>query len=124
MEVVATAQVPPSVGVLILEAELSEGKNRVLERGSAERGTLEITIFDVDVIVVLWVALTADHGEDEYVLVIDCRISNFEPKLNGVFSGPFLERRRIKANVAFWRVQLSRHMPIIASNSVKHSVLV
>ena len=101
MEIVATTHVPPSVGVLILELELCEGKNRVFEGGSTERSTLEITILDIDVIIVLWVGLTTDHGEDKYVLVIDSWISNFEPKLNGIFSGPLLERRRIKANVAF-----------------------
>ena len=102
MEVVAAAHMPPSVCVLVLKLELSEGEDGVLEGGCAERGTLQVTILDVDVVVVLWVALTADHRENKHVLLVDGGIGDFEPKLDGVFSRPLLERRSVKANVAFW----------------------
>ena len=93
---------PPPVRVLVLKLELSEGEDGVLEGSCAERGTLQIAILDVDVIVVLRVALAADHREDEHVLLVDGGIGDFEPEFDGVFSGPLLERRSIKANVAFW----------------------
>ena len=93
---------PPSVSVLILELELSESEDGVFEGGCTERGTLQVAILDVDVVVVLRVALTADHREDKHVLLVDGGISDFEPKLDGVFSGPLLERRSVKANVAVW----------------------
>ena len=61
LEVVATADVPPTVGVLILTLELCECDDGILEGGRAEWGTLQITILDVDVVVELRVTLTADH---------------------------------------------------------------
>ena len=61
MEAIAAADVPPSVLVLILTTELSESDDGVLKRGTAERGALKISILNVDMVVELGVAFTADH---------------------------------------------------------------
>ena len=91
---------PPAVRILVLVSELIEGQDGVLVKRRAERGTLKISILDVDMVVELRVVLTADHRKEQYVLIVDGWIGNLEPELDGVFAGPLLERGSVEANIA------------------------
>ena len=75
-------------------------------------------------IVELRVVLTADHREEQYVLVVDCRVSDFEPELDGVFAGPLLERRCIETNITLWCVKMGRHVSVIASDSIENLICI
>ena len=67
LEVVAAADVPPPIRVLVFEFELSEGEDGVFEVRRAEWSAFQIALFDVHVVVQLGVALIADHGEEKHV---------------------------------------------------------
>ena len=113
---------PPALSVLIFQIELGEGDNGVLERASSEWSAFQITILNVDVVVELRVARTADHREEEHVLIVDGWVSNLEPELDRILAGPHREGRGHEANETLLSVQVRRHVTVIARDSVKNLV--
>ena len=75
-------------------------------------------------IVELRVVLAADHREEQYVLFVNGWVCDFEPELDGVLARPLLERRCVEANIALWCVEMSRHVSVIASDSIENLVCV
>ena len=51
---------------------------------------------------------------------IGALVIDFEPELDRVLAGPFLESRRPKADRALVRIQISRHVPIVAGNAIEN----
>ena len=113
---------PPAIRIFVLVPELREGQDRVLVEGRAERGAFQIAIFDVNVIVKLGVVRATNHGKEQDILIVNSRVGDFKPKLDGVFAGPLLERRRVESNIALFCVEMRRHVLIVASDAIENLI--
>ena len=118
LEGVAARDVPPAVLVLVGEAEIAEGEDRVLEATSAERRALEDSFFDVDRVVGQR-AVLVEHGEDHSVPFVSALVVKFEPELDGVLGGPVRQCGGVESQVAGLLVESESDVLIVACDPIE-----
>jgi len=82
---------PPSIGILVRQLELIESDYWVFGRLVSKWSAFEVAIFNVNVVVILWIADTWDHWENDNILIVDAWVVDFEPEFDAILRGPFFE---------------------------------
>ena len=75
-------------------------------------------------IVVLRIVDSRGHRKDQKVLIIDRWIIDFEPELDAVGGRPLCHGWRWEADEARILIELSRHMPVVASDAIEDLSLI